>query len=246
MSSIRFPGKSMVEIAGKPCIQHLVERIKRAKLVNEVMVAQPSEGKKGKELTKFCLNKLKIPVFLGSMNDVFGRVLNAAKKADADIIVDVTADCPMVDSFHVNYLVNEVLNGGYDYASNIVTRSWPDGFDVQVYTRKLYEFVERFIDHPVHRGHTGWNIIDKFEIMKQHKEIAVINLKAPEENHYPEWGLTVDEYDDFILIDKIFRHFEAEGLSNDFTARQVIDYLKSNPELLEINQKVKRKIPGEG
>lgn len=246
MGSTRFPGKSMIELAGKPCIQHMIERIKAANLIDEIIIAQPAEGRKGKELSNFCLKKMKIPVFIGSLNDVYGRVLKAAKMSKADIIVDLTADCPMVDPWHINFLVNEVMNNGFDYASNTIIRSWPDGFDVQVCTTDIYEFTEKFITDPIHRFHTSWNIIDKYHIMKPHKEIKTINLKAPKENFFPEWGLTIDEYSDYILIDKIFRHFESKGFGNKFSARMIIDHLINNPDWLEINQEVKRKIPGEG
>ena len=123
MGSSRLPGKVMLPLAGIPIIKIIHERVKQSRLVNMIVIAT-SENPKDDRLVEYCQNENML-VFRGSEDDVFGRVLECAEFCEADIIVEITADCPLVDPFHVDTLIDALED--YDYASNVLIRRWPDG-----------------------------------------------------------------------------------------------------------------------
>lgn len=238
----RLPGKVMMKLGDKPALLHIIERVRRAKLVDEIVVASPNTHEDKDTICSF-VNELEIPTiktFVGSNEDVLYRIFMAANSTDADIVVDITADCPLVDPAHIDMLVDAVANAGSFYASNCHPRSWPDGFDVQVYTFAALKKMNGSVLNMKHRCHVGWNMWNyRYECFKNE---LYNHLPAPPDYYYPEWGLTLDTHQDFILLGKIFKHFP----DNAFTAEEAIDYIKENPELLQINNSVKRKTPGEG
>ena len=239
MESERLPGKVLMELGSKPAIWHIVDRVREAEQVDHIVVAMP-DTLKNKELRRSVTGALGCDVFEGSNEDVLYRVYMAAVRFDADIIVDITGDCPLVDPTHIDILVNSVKNDNVFYASNCHPRSWPDGFDVQVYTFDALKKVNDIVLDLKHRCHVGWNIwYNKYNLFRNE---TVTHLPAPPEYRYPEWGLTLDTKEDLVVLDMIFKHFE----NNDFFAEEVIDYVKEHPRLLEINGSVKRKTPGEG
>jgi len=235
MRSSRLPGKVILPLANKSVLWWIVTRIKQAKMVDEIIIATTTH-KSNNDIIK----KGNIPAgcaffrYDGDENDVIGRVIACAEWAKADIIVDITGDCPLIDPAHIEYLLYHVLTYGYDYASNCVDRSWPDGLDIQVYkTHILKEVKDRF--NPVH--HAGWNIA-------QHpKEFKIYSWLAPIFMHWPELGLTLDTPEDYELLKIIFNQFNGDV---SFAAENVVMFLRNNPALLEINKKIKRKTPEEG
>ena len=157
MASTRFPGKVMKEIYGKPVLQWMVERVKLAEVVDDIVIATTLNSE---EIVLLCIEENYLH-FVGYVEeDVLSRVYRTAILYEADIIVDLTGDCPLVDPIHISLLVKEVKDNHYGYASNIRPRSWPDGFDVQVYKRDILEMLHRNIQDPKDRQHTGWNIFN--------------------------------------------------------------------------------------
>jgi spore coat polysaccharide biosynthesis protein SpsF len=174
--------------------------------------------------------------YRGSEDDVLNRVYNAAVKRKAQYIVDITGDCPLVDPRHINMLIGCIKNTNYDYCSNVVERTWPDGFDIQVYTMGALRAMEQEEYGPVNREHTGWNILQypgKFKIMS-----------VPAEYSYraPDWGLTLDTYEDYLLLDHLFTMMIGD-YGPGFAVEKVMHYLQGNSHLLDINKNVKRKVP---
>lgn len=247
MGSTRLPGKVLMPICGKPSIHIMYDRIMQSKCVDDVVIATTSDIKDDC-IRNYCYDVLKCSVYRGSNNDVLGRVLKSATIAKADIIVDLTADCPLVDPLHIGILVREVKNNHHDYASNTIIRSWPDGFDIQVYTRELLCKVDKIVTDYNHRCHVGWNIIHYIDQLRIDGKIKILNYRAATENFYPEWGLTLDEEEDYELLKVIFKHFNdsKEFKNKIFTAQDVISFIKKDISILNINSKIKRKIPGQG
>ncbi|KKL61487.1 hypothetical protein LCGC14_2194840, partial [marine sediment metagenome] len=161
-------------------------------------------------------------------------VLAAAKWSKADIIVDMTSDCPLIDPKHIDHLIETLLNENLDYVSNCIYRDWPDGADIQVYwTKSLKECHKRFYTP----NHIGWNITQYPLIFNIH------HWKAPNDMHWPELGLTLDTLEDYELLKIIFNSF---GYKIDFSIESAIRYLRKKPHLVKINQMVKRKKLEEG
>jgi spore coat polysaccharide biosynthesis protein SpsF len=241
MESTRFPNKMTSDIAGKQALQRVIERVQLARSIDKIIVAT-ANTKDNKDIAKIC-KKLKIKCFMGNMDDVLQRVIDSvADQPEDSIIVDVTGDCPLVDPDHIDWCIGKVL-GGNDYASNVHPRTWPDGFDVQVYTKTILKYISGFVVDPKHRSHVGWNIPNYHKLARY--KIKIANLPAPQGYKLPQLGLTLDEEEDRQLISKIYEHFDGKG-KGGFTAVNVVDYLFANPELLKINSKIKRKVPGMG
>src|SRR3989338_126496 len=130
MGSLRMPGKVLKPILGKPMLWHVVERVKRAKLINQVVVAT-STNPEDKKIADFC-KKNNIEVFRGSQNDVLDRYYQCAKKYHAKFIVRITADCPLIDSQLIDKLIRKFFKGRYDYIGIAI--------GVGVVTSKIYRF----------------------------------------------------------------------------------------------------------
>ena len=242
MNSSRLPGKVMMKLGGKPAIQHIVERLRQSRLIDRVIVAT-TDTASDDGLANFCENEIKCSIFRGSETDVLDRTYKASKiiMGNNVVIVDITGDCPLVDSRHVDEMINEFIYSDLDYISNTMTRSWPDGFDIQVYRQTAFSHIHRHVKDGNHRHHTGWNIIHYSYIFSAYG-LRVMNIPAPPDYYYPEWGLTLDDERDLKVLDIIFSYFK----DNTFSAKDVIDYIKANPYILDINSDVKRNLPGRG
>jgi len=241
IGSTRLPGKVLLPLAGKPALERLIERVKWANLVDQVIVATTTETED--QAIEESAERLGCLVCRRpEPEDVFSRVLEAARAHEIETIVEVTADCPLIDPAHIDHLIRLYrLNAGQAqaqvYVSNVLTRTWPDGFDLQVYDRAALERIDAVVRGP-HRSHVGWNIT-------QHPERGpwlLVNWSAPPEMFWPDLGLTLDEPADLTLLDRIFR----EIFPWDASAEQVIALLRRKPHLAAINKFIRRKTPGEG
>ena len=232
MNSSRLPGKVLLPLShGKNALGWMIERCQLCDLIDEVVIATTSSKENISIANEFPANSY---LYVGNENDVIGRVLAAAKHHGADIIVDLTGDCPMVDPQHIGWMVNALKDRGADYVSNCVWRDWPDGLDTQAYWTKT---LEKCIDKFRPEQHCGWNIA------RHPKTFKIIHHYAYTEYHWPELGLTLDTPEDYELLKILFWKF---GDSPGFMTERVIDYLRKHPDLVKINQAVKRKSPEEG
>jgi len=235
----RFPRKNFAPINGYPALEVMYKRVRKSKLINEIIIAIPNE-KKEMELADFVHQELKAVAYMGHPTSLLERAFECIEWSDADYIVDMTADCPLVDPVHIDGLIRGLKLHKLDYASNCAIRSWPDGFDVQVYTKEALEKAYHTVQNPIHRCHSGWNILEhRKEIVPEPK----IGFYAPKKGYWhPEWGLTIDEHDDLKVIDDICVHFNIPEETP--TAMQIIEYIMwKAPHLVEINKQVKRKNP---
>ena len=132
MTSTRLPGKVMMELGGKPVIQHVIERAQRIKGVDKVILAVPSQLK---SIPMAMLsNSLGVPAFTGSEDDVLSRYYLAANTYDADVVVRITGDCPLIDPEICSQVVALRRYEVVDYASNVHPRSFPQGLDCECFT----------------------------------------------------------------------------------------------------------------
>lgn len=235
MSSTRLPGKVLLPLAGKPVLWWMIKRASLAKLVDKVVVATVNDLK-NKPIKEFS-NKISNSCYAynGDEDDVIGRVVNCAREDQADIVVELTADCPMIDPRHIDILVNQLLLSTkdlrYDYLSNdVVNRSWPDGFDIQVYWLDSLLKCRRIFNPD---KHCGWNI------GARPKSFNIYHWVATKDCHWPELGLTLDTQEDYELLSLIFNVF---GKDHAFHVEDVIKFLRDNPDMIT-NRNVKRKDP---
>jgi glutamate-1-semialdehyde 2,1-aminomutase len=134
MSSRRFPGKVMTEIDGMPAVEMLIRRLAKARRLDGIWLAC-STNPADNSLAEF-VQKLDFPVFRGDEDDALGRFAECAASAAAEIVVRITGDCPLIDADIVDQVVSAFHSSDADYVSNTVDRSYPDGLDVEVFSRK--------------------------------------------------------------------------------------------------------------
>jgi spore coat polysaccharide biosynthesis protein SpsF len=226
----RLPGKVLLPLAGAPVLRIVYDRVRAAKRVDRVVVAMPI-GKPNDGLAWYCHHN-NMNVYRGSEDDVLGRVIEAAIAHGARTVVDVTADCPLVDPGHIDQVVGGIGYG--DYASNVVKREWPDGFDVQAFRLEALQRVARETD--VAREHVGWNILRRPDAFK----IRHI-CRPPQRFNKPEWGLTLDTPEDYELLRQLFVAMQLQGKGLSFSAEDVLTHLVNNPKMLMLNCMVARK-----
>lgn len=236
MTSTRLPGKVLMPLAGKPALERLIERLKRSQYLDEIVVAT-TVNEADNPIVELA-GRLGVKYFRGSEADVLGRVLGAAESAGADVIVEITGDCPLVDPQLVDRGVDELFKGNLDYSANNIEFSYPDGFDVRVFPTAVLEKVDKLTDDPIDRAHVTYYIYNHSEKFK------IINWRAEEKNYWPDIRLTLDERADYELLNVIFE--KLLPVKEDFSVGDVIALLKNNPNLLEINKNVQAKNPQEG
>ena len=233
MTSSRLPGKVLMEINKKPVLWYLIRRLKKIKKINNIILATTT-NKEDDELVNLA-KKNKIKFYRGSEHDVMQRVLFAARKFKTDIIVSITGDCPIIDYNLVSQCLNSFLKNNVDYLSNSNIRSYPDGMDVQVYNyqalRKSYSLTRSMVD----KEHVT------LHIRKNPNKFKILNLVAPSELHYPNLGLTLDYYQDFILIKKLINFFNKKK-NYYFTCEDILKIYKKNKFFFKINKKMKRNV----
>ena len=238
--SSRLPGKGMVDICGKPAIQRVVERVRAAKKIEDVIVAMPDMAVED-NLTAFC-EKMGYSYYRGSENDVLTRVLEAARKFNIDVIVEITADCPLLDWNHVDALVELFFSGDYDHVSNIVEspewpRTYPRGYDIRVFSRDALERTNKEVDNPVDRQHVSpWMYLNP----KGRKGFKLMNMSAPSRENRPDLDITLDTPEDLELIRWLFS-FEGQGYNIELTCEQVINLIDTYPGEYEKVSRIKRK-----
>tara|TARA_B100001964_G_scaffold244307_1_gene325248 strand:- start:10647 stop:11381 length:735 start_codon:yes stop_codon:yes gene_type:complete len=137
MASSRLPGKVLADLAGSPMLWHVVSRVRRAKLIDKVVVAT-SDRESDDPTAVFC-EKESISCFRGSEEDVLDRYYRAAKWNGADVIVRVTADCPLIDPVVVDKVIDCFLSGEYDLVTNNLRHTFPVGLDTEVFSLAALE-----------------------------------------------------------------------------------------------------------
>jgi spore coat polysaccharide biosynthesis protein SpsF len=232
MSSSRLPGKVLLPVAKKPMLLHLVERLRKIKKIDKIIIATTT-NQKDLEIVKFC-KKFKIDFFRGSENDVMGRVISAAKKFKIDLITELTGDCPIIDHKLIDQCIELFLNNKVDYVTNCKVRSYPDGMDTQVYKLNTLIKSSKMTKNKLDREHVTLHIRNHPNIFK------TINLMPDSSLYWPDLGLTLDEHNDYVLLKKIIEHFYRKK-KKFFSCEEVINFLKSNKKIRNINKIVKRK-----
>ncbi|MCR5205006.1 MAG: glycosyltransferase family protein [Lachnospiraceae bacterium] len=231
MTSSRLPGKVLMESCGKPMLEHMIERLRRSKRLDDIVVATTTNSEDNLIVT-LC-EKLQCHYYRGSEDDVLDRVLKAAKRFDADVIVETTGDCPLIDWRQIDELIDIYKENDYDYVSNSTERTYPDGFDIRIFSTDALDIISK----------KDLTILDREHVsiyFPQHpQEFKCYNLLAESYENRPDIEVTLDEIGDFKLLDSIICGLST--INPDFSCRDVIEYIDENPELKEYVEGIKRK-----
>jgi spore coat polysaccharide biosynthesis protein SpsF len=222
MTSSRLPGKVMRPILGRPTLELLIERLRRARRLDDIVVA--TTVNRTDDVLEELAKGLGVACFRGSEPDVLERVLGAARATGTDLIVEITADCPLIDPTVVDRLVDVFLANEYDYVSNVLKRTYPVGLDTQVFPTRVLEEVARLTDDPVDHEHVSIYIY-------QHPErFSLYNVESGLPEKWWNFRLTVDTLDDFERIRRIYERLYPT--KPDFTLSDVVDLLEGSPQCL--------------
>jgi spore coat polysaccharide biosynthesis protein SpsF len=231
MTSSRLPGKVLLPLANKPVLQHIIERLRRSKYIDEVVIACTT-NEADDAIIDLC-NQLDCKYYRGSEDDVLTRVLEAAKAFDTDIIVEVTADCPMIDPTIADSLIEGLCDGYYHYASNVISRTYPRGFDTQVFWTVALDRINKEIDNPIDRQHVSTYFYRNPQTQGRFKTLNVLFARDRSDIR-----LTLDTEDDYNLLGKVF---DLYGDENDFTFNNIIRLFEAVPSLKNTNSHIEQK-----
>lgn len=252
MSSTRLPGKVLMDIAGQPMLVHLVERTRRAHSIEQVVVATTTDP--SDDAIQHLCTERGYHCYRGSLPDVLDRYTQAAREYNAQTIVRLTADCPLIDP-EVLDLTVEALDG-YDFSANRLpppwTRSLPIGLDVEVVTRGALERTWLEAHEHYHREHVLPYIYEEVIFSPQQVPAAIEGFytvygrnphgfKIAQLHHTPDYGnlrWTVDTPADLELVRQVFTHLDDQL---KFTWQDVLGVFKRNPELVNINAQILHK-----
>ena len=231
MGSSRLPGKVMTTINGKPMIGIMMESLRRSKIINKSLVAT-SRNTKDNVLVNY-LKKNKISYYRGSEDDVLGRFYHAAKKGKADLVIRITADCPLIDPEIVDKVIERTITHDLDYCSNVEIRTFPRGYDVEVLTFDVLSKIHKKTKDSDDREHVTLYI-------NRHPNLFKIeNVQAPKNMQHPEWRVCVDTKEDLRLIKEIFRYYKKKKA---IKYNDIVKLFLKHPKLAKINEKVKQKM----
>lgn len=227
-SSTRLPGKVLKSILGKPMLAIQIERIKRSQLIDKLVIATSNQSTD--DAIASLANKIKVNCFRGSLNDVLDRFYQIAFKLNPSHIVRLTGDCPLIDPKLIDQIIKYHLEHDFDYTTNAIEATYPDGLDVEIFTFKALKEAWEEAKLPSQREH-----VTPF-INRQPKRYNIHHYKNDQDLSALRW--TVDEPLDFELVTRIY-----EGLypqNPQFTTQDVLNFLELNPELKTLNTCHKR------
>ncbi len=224
MASTRLPGKVLLPLKGMPMLQFQIERLKKSKMLNSIGIAT-SKNPENKAIIELA-NKMGIPVFAGSEKDVLDRYYQAAKQFGFDVIVRITGDCPLADPAIVDSVIKRFLEDKVDYSNNIDPPTFPDGFDVEVFTFAALEKAWKESTAQHHREHVTAFIRETEGFKKTYVQNPIDLSKL---------RLTVDNKEDFEIILSL-----VSFLPDNFSLQDVLKALEEHPELKEINARFVR------
>lgn len=231
MKSSRLPGKVLLPVCGKPLLELMIERLRQVPELDGIVIAttadpscQPIE-----DLAK----RLGVGCFRGSEDDVLDRVLRSAQSAQADLIVELTGDCPLIDPDLVSEVIREFRSRDVDYCANVLQRTHPRGMDVQVFPTKVLARVAELTNEPSDREHVSIYIYTHPERFRLHN---VTSSLSPED---ADLRLTVDTPDDFKLVSEIFQRLYPANPR--FGLSDILRLMREHPELRAINSHIRQK-----
>ena len=226
MGSTRLPNKVMKLIGNIPMIELLLSRLSKSKEIDKIIVAT-SEDKRNQPLVEH-VQKIGYACEQGSEVDVLDRYVKAGIEHKADVVVRITGDCPLVDPTLVDECIRRFKLSGVDYLNNTTPPTFPDGMDVEVFNFIALEATLRKTSNPFDHEHVT-------PYLRESGDFTNFTLKHSQDLSAFRW--TVDEPADFIVIEKVFKHFHPR---TDFTWLEVLDLQYQQPEIFSINQTISR------
>lgn len=223
MMSSRLQGKVMMHLCGKTILERVIERTAAAKNIDKIIVAT-SDKSADDTIIELC-KKIGIETFRGSEENVLDRFYHAAIQAGADVIVRITADDPLKDPEIIEHVIKMREDSNYDYVSNTIHPTFPEGIDCEVFTMKALSNAYHNALLPSEKEHVTpyiWKHPDIFKIGE---------LLSPVDYSHLRW--TVDCIEDYKFVEEIYnRLYQPDRI---FYMNDIIKLLKNYPSLSSLN-----------
>lgn len=226
MRSTRLPGKVLEEVAGRPLLWHVVHRVRAAQLIDNVVVAT-SVDKFDDAIADFC-EKNSITCFRGDHDDVLDRFYHAAKKHKSDVVVRITADCPLIDPKVIERVISTHFSQESDYTANNIIYTYPDGLDVEVFSMQALETAWKAAESQFEREHVT-------PYIKSSKNLRTHNVQNDIALPQKEMRWTVDDARDLDFVRKVFERASSEQMGTDFGMKYVLDLINREPDITKMN-----------
>lgn len=232
MGSTRLPGKVMKDLGGATVLARVVNRTRRAKLLDEVVVATSTAA--GDEVIAEECRRLEVPCFRGSEQDVLDRYYQCARQFSADAVVRITSDCPLIDPELIDATVERLQSGWaqVDLVTNMMRETFPLGLAVEAMPVDVLTRMHRMSQTEDLREHVTTLAY------VQPQWFRIDHVVNPENLSHLRW--TVDTSEDLELVRLIFGHFRHDR----FSWRDVLPVLQQHPEWAEINRGIVQKAVG--
>lgn len=224
MASTRLPGKVLADVNGRPMLQRVIERARRIPGATKIVLATSDDPANAPLLD--LARQTGIASYAGSESDVLDRYYQATKQIAADVIVRITADCPVVDPAVSGRVVGKFLEGGFDYVSNTNPPTFPDGLDTEVFSFDALVRAWREASLASEREHVTPYI------WKNPAMFRTANVRGERDLSHLRW--TVDHADDLAFVRSIYARMTERGL-REFGMNDILDLLSSEPELASVN-----------
>lgn len=231
MTSTRLPGKILKEVLGKPLLEYQIERLRRVKLADELVIATTT-NETDQPIIDLC-HRLGIAYYRGAEDDVLSRYYEAAQKFGAEVVVRVTSDCPLIDPAVIDKVIKFLLNyrGQYDYVSNILERTYPRGMDTEVFFIKALETAYYSAANPADREHVT------LYIYSHAQEFRIANVPYIRNEQRYRW--TVDTPEDFQLVRLMIESLYSQNQA--FTLEDCLQLMQEQPGLHKVNKHIEQK-----
>lgn len=226
MQSTRLPRKVLADLEGRPMLYRVIERAHRATRLNQLLVAT-SDRPADDPIAHFC-DDYHVDCFRGDADDVLDRYVRAARHAQAELIVRLTADCPLLDPAVVDRVIGAFHPDRYDYASNTLECTYPDGLDTEVFTRRALERAAAAANRASQREHVTPYITTHPE------HFRLLNVRHTQDLSHLRW--TVDEPADLEFARAVYAQCGPEP----FGMHEVLRTLAAQPQLTQLNQGIRR------
>lgn len=223
MGSSRLPGKVLLPLGGRPVIGHVVHRARAIRGVSRVVVATSNEN--GDDVIASWCQENSVDVFRGSEKDLVARYFRCAEEFGAEVVVRITADCPLIDPEVSSAVLAGFLESGVDYAR--LGEGFPDGFDTQVFSFECLRAVFREARDPFDREHVGPYV------ERNESQFSRFDLESPADNGLLR--VTLDFPEDYRVISAIVD--SAAGRVDDLRIDDVVRFLEQNPSIKVVNEK---------
>ena len=228
VNSKRLPGKILMPVFGKSLLQHLLERLKRLKTIDDLIVAT-TKHKLDDETAKIA-KLINVKIYRGDEHNVLKRYYDCAKINKSSVIIRVTADCPLIDIKYINELLKIFLKNDYDYLSNLDLNYLPDGFHCEIFNFRSLEKAQKLAKSKFDREHVTSFLWSNPKIFSIHHYCGK-KLK----NHSKDIRLTLDYHEDYILIKEVFEKLYKKN--KFFSLVEITAFLEKNKSFLKINEK---------